>query len=181
MSDEKTTKDPDKDLKELKRKMRRIKWCFHFTRNNPNHTAQFYFRLREIVGPKDWDNLRPDIRQAWEDAANSFDRQYGLVLAWLEHPEALKPDTDREKKVKAAQSQLAGMIPAIEEQTKAVGDLIELLKKSPVELTNNKLTAMEQSAQGARAAAAEALKALNACLAVITCAQGKQKEEDPAS
>ena len=72
------------ELKKLRWQMWRVKWFFHFTRNNPNHTKRFYYRFKSIITTDKWKNISPDIRQAWEDAANRFDIQYGLVKAWAE-------------------------------------------------------------------------------------------------
>ena len=77
-------------LRILITQMRRVKWFFHFTRNNPNHTKRFYFRLKAIVGLDKWHLVSPDVRQAWEDAANRFDMQFGLVRAWAMTPWVLE-------------------------------------------------------------------------------------------
>lgn len=93
-------------LRILVTQMRRVKWWFHFTRNNPSHTKRFYFRLKAIVGLENWNRVSPDMRQAWEDAANRFDMQYGLVRAWAMTPwvlDAPKPETpDPDKKLNEA-------------------------------------------------------------------------------
>ena len=93
-------------LRILLTQMRRVKWCFHFTRNNPNHTKRFYFRLKAIVGLENWNRISPDVRQAWEDAANHFDMQFGLVRAWTMTPwvlDAKMPEIpDPDKKLKEA-------------------------------------------------------------------------------
>ncbi len=76
-------KNKDYKLKKLLRAMRRVKRFFHFTRNNPCHTQRFYHEFIEAIGGYGkWQNLRPEIRSAWNAAAGSFDKQYGLVKAW---------------------------------------------------------------------------------------------------
>lgn len=55
----------------------------HFIRNNPCHTQRFYHEFIEAIGGYDeWQKLRPEIRSAWNAAAGSFDKQYGLIKAW---------------------------------------------------------------------------------------------------
>ena len=76
-------KNKDYKLKKLRYAMLRVKWLFHFTRNNPCHTQRFYQAfIEEIGGYDEWHKLRPEIRNAWNAAAGSFDKQYGLVKAW---------------------------------------------------------------------------------------------------
>lgn len=95
-----------KSLSVLFKDMRRVKWCFHFTRNNPNHTKRFYHELINIVGYDNWQGIRHDIRQSWEEAANRFDMQYGLVKSWYYvlkkyHYNALRIQTPPEKAMDA--------------------------------------------------------------------------------
>ena len=70
------------DLGQLLNDMRIVKWVFHFTRNNPMHTKRFYYALISKVGLDNWKKCDLEIRLAWEEAANCFDLQFGLVKAW---------------------------------------------------------------------------------------------------
>ncbi|MBQ4428822.1 MAG: hypothetical protein II871_03525 [Clostridia bacterium] len=69
-------------LKKLRYAMWRVKWLFHFTRNNPCHTQRFYHEFIKTIGLDEWKKLNPEMRNAWNAAAGSFDKQYGLVKAW---------------------------------------------------------------------------------------------------
>ena len=75
-NDNKITKD---DLKALRKEMKKVNMCHHFTRNKPEYTKRFYYDLKSKVGLANWKKCDPEIRLAWEEAANSFDMQYCLV------------------------------------------------------------------------------------------------------
>lgn len=72
----------ENEITKLRRKMHRIKWLFFFTRNRRYHTAYFYNFLKADVGYENWKYLPREVREQWDAAADSFDRQYGLVRAW---------------------------------------------------------------------------------------------------
>lgn len=70
-------------LGSIKGEMQTVSFRLHFTRNNPCHTQRFYHEFIEAIGGYDeWQKLRPEIRSAWNAAAGSFDKQYGLIKAW---------------------------------------------------------------------------------------------------
>ena len=145
-------------LRILVTQMRRVKWCFHFTRNNPNHTKRFYFRLKAIVGIDKWPLVSPDVRQAWEDAANRFDMQYGLVRAWAMTPWVLEPNSKLEKPNDPPF--LQELIDSVNAQKDAVERLTKLLSDSP-KIYIRKLYKMNDAVKKAQEAAEDALKTLN--------------------
>ena len=74
-------------LQDLRWKMFRIHWLFHFTRNNPRNRGYCYHALIAAVGYDCWARVHPFLRLQWESAQNSFDRMYGLIKAFYDEKE----------------------------------------------------------------------------------------------
>lgn len=67
------------DIKQLYRKAWLINCFFYPFRNNERNVSEIFFGFKHCVGLDDWQNVRPDIRNSWESAANNFDRLYGQL------------------------------------------------------------------------------------------------------
>ena len=167
-------------LRILLRQMRRVKWWFHFTRNNPNHTKRFYYRLKAIVGLENWDKIHPDIRQAWEDAANRFDVQFGLVRAWTMTPWVLETESTIPKN---EPEWLSSLRKTITSQNTTLGELKELkniLSESPGRMKEN-LEKMKAAVSDVKETTEQIDKVLIAYRAIIDADTKQKKGEDSIS
>ncbi len=66
------------------RRMFWAKWIVHFTRNNARSRYFYYHAFIGWVGRDNWSKVEPKIRNAWEEALSSFDKQYGVMKS-LKH------------------------------------------------------------------------------------------------
>ena len=164
-----------RSLKSLRRQMRRVKWYFHCTRNNPVHTEHFYFALKAIAGLDNWNCVRPDVRQAWEDASRRFDMQYGIVKALAANPEALLPIEPAGQAPENQPRWLSELCEKIDGQTNSVDELRKQLNLS-YEDYRKKLDEMDQVAQDALDVAEKSMKTLKAFRGVFIANQDAKED-----
>lgn len=84
----------------LKKQMRRVNRAFYFTRNNNKNKYRFYNGFISVFGYDAYKNeVSADVRNSWDSASNSFDKMFGLLLAWTksENPERLFDKSENEK------------------------------------------------------------------------------------
>lgn len=120
-------------IKKLKTQMRRVNRFFHFTRNNSKNRFRFYNGFIAVFGYDTYKNdVYADVRNAWDSAQNSFDKMFGLLLAWAktENPGRLFDKFDKEKQVEdksQTQEKLTD-----EENSKYEREIAEIRRKTEI-------------------------------------------------
>lgn len=86
----------------LLNKARRINWLLHPSRNNPRHRYVLYHGFISWVGTENWERVRPEIKNCWESASNSFDKLLGLLKVYRLYTspdELLVPVTEKKEDI----------------------------------------------------------------------------------
>lgn len=120
-------------IAELRKKMWRTNFWFHFVRNNPRHRDQHYARLIAAVGYENWRYVEPTLRMSWESARNSFDKMYGLIKAFDANNEIYtklfaEAETERQKAEAEEKKKKEEAEEAKKNQPNPVDYLLEKLK-----------------------------------------------------